>query len=92
MQDSDSDNSPAGMPKGLGNIDNPLPGNDGNEQGDAYREAQVGGSRSENISQPMHWRRMCRLPALLVDMKFHCFILFAQPYLRTARLQNSRHL
>jgi hypothetical protein len=58
MKEGNSDNSPPGMPKGLGNVGDPLPGNDGSEQNDAYGEAQVGGSRSENISQLVHWRRI----------------------------------
>jgi hypothetical protein len=67
------------MPKGLGNIGDPLPGNDGNEQDDANGETQVGGSRSKNISELVHWRRIYGWPALLIEMKFHCLILLSDP-------------
>jgi hypothetical protein len=54
-----------------------MTGNDGNEQDDADGETQVGGSRSKNTSQLVHWRCIYGLPVLLVEMRFHCFILFS---------------
>jgi hypothetical protein len=60
MKEGDSDNSPPGMPKGLSNVGNPLPGDDGSKQDDPCGEAYVGGSRLENIPQLMHWKRICR--------------------------------
>lgn len=77
MKEGDRDNSPPGTPKGLGHIGNSLPGDDGSKQDDPYGEAYVGGTRSENIPHLMHWRRICRLPHLLVHMKIHYFTLLS---------------
>jgi hypothetical protein len=77
MKEGDRDNSPPGMPKSLGNVGDPLPSDDGNEQDDPYGEAHVGGSRLENIPQLIHWRRIHMSPPLLVNMKFHCLTLLS---------------
>lgn len=77
MKEGDSDHSPPGTPEGLGNVDNPLPGDDSSEENDPYGEAYIGGSRLENIPQLIHRKRIGGLTFLLVHMRFHCLTLLS---------------
>jgi hypothetical protein len=55
MKGGDGDNSPPSTPEGLCNVVNPMPGDDGSEQDDAYGEANVRGSGLENIAELKLW-------------------------------------